>query len=193
MVSGADYRNLLQALDPGLSRIEVVPHPLRPAEVWVVVWGAGCEHSDAQRLRKLERCLQQRAPLGTIVHVVEPLRLPFTLVLGLSGGELPQGQEDELAASLSEVLEKDLDPLTGGASGDGAALVTELSAGDFQARAAAAVSCAAVTAEWALRIDSTLADGASLELPIGLPVLDSVTIEMRLAERPAVVTEEGIR
>ena len=49
------------------------------------------------------------------------------------------------------------------------------------------------SAEWALRIDSTLADGASLELPIGLPVLDSVTIEMRLAERPAVVTEEGIR
>ena len=121
------------------------------------------------------------------------LTLALTLTLGLSGGEWSRGQKDELAASLSEVLEKDLDPLTGGASGDGAALVTELSAGDFQARAAAAVSAADVTAEWALRIDSTLADGASLELSIGLPVLDSVTIEMRLAERPAVVTEEGIR
>ena len=57
----------------------------------------------------------------------------------------------------------------------------------------ARASRAAVTAEWALRIASTLADGASLELPLGLPVLDSVTIEMRLAERPAVVKEEGIR
>ena len=193
VVSGADYRDLLRALDPRLSRIEVVPHPLRPAEVWVVVWGAGCEHPGAQRLRKLERCLQQRAPLGTIVHVVEPLRLPFTLVLGLSGGELSRGQEDELAASLSEFLEKDLDPLAGGASGDGAALVAELSVDDFQARAAAAVSGADVTAELALRIESTLADGASLELPIGLPVLGSVTIEMRLAEKPVVVKAGGIR
>ena len=93
----------------------------------------------------------------------------------------------------SEALEKGLDPLTGGASGDGAELVAELSPADFQALTAAAVAGADVSAEWALRIDSTLADGASLELPIGLPVLDSVTIEMRLAERPAVVTEEGIR
>ena len=71
--------------------------------------------------------------------------------------------------------------------------MAERSAADFQARAAAAVAGADVTAEWVLRIDSTLAAGASLELPIGLPVLDSVTIEMRPAERPAVVTEEGMR
>ena len=44
-----------------------------------------------------------------------------------------------------------------------------------------------------MSIESVVPYGASLELPIGLPVLDSVTIEMRLAERPAVVTEEGIR
>jgi hypothetical protein len=106
---------------------------------------------------------------------------------------LSRGQEDELAASLSEVLEKDLDPLTGGSSGDGVALVAELSVDDFQARAAAAVSGADVTAELALRIESTLADGASLELPIGLPVLGSVTIEMRLAEKPVVVKAGGIR
>ncbi|MCH2584600.1 MAG: hypothetical protein MK138_07525, partial [Planctomycetes bacterium] len=108
-------------------------------------------------------------------------------------GELSRGQEEELAASLSDVLEKDLDPLTGGSSGDGAALVAELSVDDFQARSAAAVSGADVIAELTLRIESPLADGASLELPIGLPVLDSVTIEMPLAERPAVVKEEGIR
>jgi hypothetical protein len=193
VVSGADYRGLLRALEPELSRIEVVPHPLRPAEIWVVAWVSGSENPGAQRLVALERRLEDRVPLGTVPRVVEPLRLPFRLVLGLRGEELSREQRAELISSLSDTFRKDLDPLTGGTAGEGAALVAGLPTADIEALAAEALSTLGVNRDFSLRVESSLADGVSLELPIGLPVLDELAVETGEAEPAAVAEGEEVR
>ena len=198
-VSGADYRRLLRAVEPGLSRLDVVPHPLRSTEVWVIAWGAAaeagprdCEPLGSQRLRALERYLQKRAPLGTVVHVVEALAIPFRLRLEVEG-TLSSQRREELVAELSSVLREEFDPLTGGADGDGCSLVSAISAADFQALVGDVLFAVGDTRPLALRVESALGAGAVLDLPIAVPVLESIELEACRQEVPADPEGEGVK
>ncbi|MEC9353170.1 MAG: hypothetical protein VYD81_07635, partial [Planctomycetota bacterium] len=187
LVSGADYGRLLRTIDPSLSRIEVVPHPLRPAEVWVVAWGEASaaaaaepafEPLGAQRLGALRRYLQQRVPLGTVVQVVEPMRIPFKVYLGMAGGAGESSAAgSRLREQLASSLQSYLDPLGGGAGGKGCPLVTEVSAELVSTVAGSLLREAGGKDELSLRVESSLDSAVALDLPIAVAVLDTVEIE----------------
>ena len=197
LVSGADYDRLLRKLDPALSRIEVLAHPLRPAEVWVVAWGAALAQADAgscfepigaRRLGALQRYLQRRVPLGTVVQVVEPMRIPFKVYLGVTGrpGE-PARDVSRLREQLASGLQRYLDPLSGGTAGKGCPLVTGI--GDELVRAVAGeiLHEAGGKAGFTVQVESSLDSAVVLELPIAVGVLEGVEIECeQVAEEPAV-------
>ncbi|MFP6738080.1 MAG: type VI secretion system baseplate subunit TssF [Planctomycetota bacterium] len=202
LVSGADYDRLLRTIDPSLSRIEVVPHPLRPAEVWVVAWGEFHAEADAepcfepigaQRLGALRRYLQCRAPLGTVVHVVEPMRIPFKVYLGLAGGgEKSSAAGSRLRRQLASSLQNYLAPLTGGTEGKGCPLVTEVTAELVCDIAGEILREAGGKDEFSLRVESSLDSAAALDLPIAEGVLEAVEIESEQVEiQPAIEDRSG--
>lgn len=202
VVSVADYRRLLRAIDPGLSRIEVVTHPHRPAEIWVVAWGAPvtgedgfsiCEPLGARRLSALENYLQRRVPLGTVVHLVEALAIPFKLVLSWPGEALSTRRQKDLLSRLEVALREDLDPLTGGEGGGGCPLVSDLAAGDFQERVSEVCSAAGLTERPVARMESALAPGAALEIPIAVALLETIEFEWSREQLPLAREEEIVK
>ena len=196
LVSSADYSRLLRSIDPSLSRIEVVPHPLRPAEVWVVAWGE--VHADAggggrsfealgsRRLGALRRYLQSRAPLGTVIHVVEALRIPFKVYLrAVSAGEERSAAGSELLGRLTVSLQEYFDPLTGGAAENGCPLVAEITDDLIESIAGDVLSAAGRNEEFSLRVESSMDSAVVLDLPIATGVLDTIETESGRVEIPA--------
>ena len=201
LVSGADYGRLLRTIDPSLSRIEVVSHPHRPAEVWVVAWGEApaaartttgaepvFEPIGAQRLGALRRYLQRRVPLGTVVQVVEPMRIPFKVYLGMAEGAGESSAADSLLqGQLAVSLQSYLDPLSGGVGGEGCPLVTEVTAELVCGIAGEILREAGGKDELAVRVESSLDSAVALDLPIAVGVLEAVEIECgKVAVEPAV-------
>ena len=108
-------------------------------------------------------------------------------------GTLSSQRREELVAELSSVLREELDPLTGGPDGDGCSLVSAISAADFQALVDDVLFAAGDTMSLALRVESALGAGAVLDLPIAVPVLESIELEARRQEVPAAPEGEGVK
>ena len=126
-----DFDRLVRAVDPGLERVEVVTSPQRPAALSVVVFPSPpCVPGRVSPARRayLERYLQERVSLGTVIRVVEPAYIPVVVDISTEGtvaGEIAP-------VRLEEALLAFLDPLTGGADGKGYPLGRRLLPGDVK-------------------------------------------------------------
>jgi hypothetical protein len=177
---------LVRAFDPSIARVEAVVHPSRPAEVFVVVVGASDDvHSGGaasrvspRRLARLGNYLAERVSLGTTVHVIEPRHVPLRIRVAVPEADV-RGERlcDERARDLGRFeseLRTFLHPLTGGARGDGA----PFGVGTVPPQLVAIVRefrwAGAAGEQVRVEIDSALADGDTLETPLGLPVLEAV-------------------
>ncbi|MBI4600721.1 MAG: baseplate J/gp47 family protein, partial [Planctomycetes bacterium] len=119
-VTAADFRRLVPALDPEVARVEAAADPRAP---WLVTV---CVVADGQpgpgrlapaRLRWIEERLQEKAPLGTVVEVVEPRYVPVEVIVRCDEGvpPPPEGQRRRL----EEELRGYLHPVRGGRDGAG--------------------------------------------------------------------------
>jgi hypothetical protein len=119
-VTEGDIRCLVQGIDPGVARVEVVVSPLRPAEWTVIVLPpppCAPGRIAASRLERLERYLESKVVLGTRVRVVEPSYVPYRVEISTEGPAAEPGEE--VRAALFERLSGHLHPLTGGEAGGG--------------------------------------------------------------------------
>ncbi len=189
-VTPADYRLLVRAFDPGISRVEMVVSPTRLAEVFVVVIGGSAgvhTHTGDEaariaprRLARLRDYLAERAPLGTQVRVVEPRQVPVRVRVEVSSADvLGERLRDERARDV-ERLESELrallHPLTGGARGVGSPLGVGAAPAEIAGIVRGFRWTGAAGERVRVQIDSALACGDTLELPIGLAVLDAVVV-----------------
>lgn len=116
-VTRADYERLVRAVDPGIARVEALGSCASSRVTVVVVasspWNPG--QISPARLAWLQGFLEERAPLGTLVRVVEPCLAPYEVrveegaLVGSWGGL--KGLESQLRAFL--------DPVRGGTEGRG--------------------------------------------------------------------------
>ena len=191
-VTVADYRALVRFADSGIGRVEVVTSRRRPSEVWIVVFsaarggdGPGEEVSSfsPRRLALLGEFLEERSSLGTVVRVVEPIRVPFRLSVSFAG----RGQAGERREMLSQEESRDIErlereirswlsPLSGGSDGRGVALaslfderpiVERLRRFDWGGSSEGRVRC---------HVTSELGDEVELDVAIGIPSLASVDV-----------------
>ena len=117
-VSSADYRRLVRAVDPDVQRVETIASPA--GGVTVVVFPGSpyrAGRCGTARVAFLRDYLEERSPLGTPVHVIEPSFDRYEL-------RVPQDEIDSSWAdvdldSVAAGLRRFLDPLTGGPEGGG--------------------------------------------------------------------------
>jgi len=133
-VTAADHERLARAFDPGLARIECTVRPEEPWRITLhVVPLSETERGalPAARLEWLARAVAERAPLGSLIEVVEPLPLPVDVVLQATAGTaIPS---DETRRILEERLRRWADPIRGGADGRGFPLLPWARAGEIAA------------------------------------------------------------
>ena len=77
--------------------------------------------------------------------------------------------------------------------GDGCSLVSAISAADFQALVGDVLFAVGDTRPLALRVESALGAGAVLDLPIAVPVLESIEFEACRQEVPVAPEGEGVK
>lgn len=125
-VTPADYRRLCFSLDPDVARVEVLASPSRPGRVLVcVVPSDPCRPGrlSPEKVAWLEGCLGEKAPLGTVVEVVEPIYLTVDVRIrqvapGAGSGPWPW-PGDPSRRRLEERLRSFFHPLRGGPDGRG--------------------------------------------------------------------------
>ena len=133
-VTGADHERLARAFDPGLARVECTVRPEEPWRIGLhVVPLSESERGalPAARLEWIAGALAERAPLGCLIEVVEPVPMPVEVVLQASAGTaMPT---DATRRILEERLRRWADPIRGGADGRGFPLLPWGRCGDIAA------------------------------------------------------------
>jgi hypothetical protein len=132
-VTAGDFRSLVEAVDPGIARVEVVPAPEKPWEIVLVVFPHPPCRPGAiapARLAWLEGYLSAKTPLGTVVRVVEPCYLPCKIEVGAAA--LGAEEETGLLSALEAQLRSLLDPVAGGLDGNGYPLGRALRQSDLE-------------------------------------------------------------
>ena len=120
LVTAPDFRRYALTLDPEIARVEISASEEEPDLVAItVVSREPCRPSrfSPAKLEWLGETLGRKAPLGTIVRVVEPIYLPVEVRLSrLDEGPRPPAAACEV---LQERLRDFLHPLRGGPDGRG--------------------------------------------------------------------------
>ena len=116
------------------------------------------------------------------------MRIPFKVYLGMAEGAGESSAADSLLqGQLASSLQSYLDPLSGGAGGEGCPLVTEVTAELVCGIAGEILREAGAKDELAVRVESSLDSAVALDLPIAVGVLEAVEIECGKVEvEPAV-------
>ena len=117
-VTLADFRRLVTATDPTVARVEVLPSSSHPAVNYVVVVArppCNAGRISPARLTYLERYLQEKTALGTVVRVVEPCYVAYSVDVICTAN----GVDAESGSALEKEIRAFLHPLSGGIDGCG--------------------------------------------------------------------------
>jgi hypothetical protein len=131
-VTASDHERLARALDPGLARVECSVHPEEPWRIALHVVPASATERGAlpaARLEWLAEAVAARAPLGSIIEVLEPVPVSIEVVLEASAGTAMPSEETRRI--LEERLRAWADPVRGGAEGRGFPLLPWSRPGDI--------------------------------------------------------------
>ncbi len=119
-VTADDFRRLTLAFDPSIARVETAPSPVGGGRVMVCVVPAepgATNRLSPARLDWLAETLEAKAPLGTVVEVVEPMYVPVEVVVRVHEDAPPPSESVRRRAE--EHLRRFCDPLVGGPDGQG--------------------------------------------------------------------------